>query len=238
MKSLLVSERDTHCRYIAYIAAGCAAFKPQAVAASVRLAGGRIGYALRGDGVRFSRLRAVLAEKIAEVICVGYKYEFLCGQVHPAGLSRDQREILLAAVIAADFAEDARYVRLRLAEEKEEHCIDGFFRFRLRALSEKWQTVAACIPPAFTEGQLAEFMRYVLVTGSGRVFLKEGDVFDSRLRRLRRAALIEEGKPELNTLREIVLSGAGTVECLGAPSSRQERFLRTYYAGRVGFAAR
>ena len=48
--------------------------------------------------------------------------------------------------------------------------------------------------------------------------------------------LIEDGKPELNTLREIVLACAGSIECLGALSLRQEHFLRTYYAGRVGFS--
>ena len=236
MESLLVTENDTHCRYIAYLAACCAQGKPRSVAASVSVSGGRIGYALRGDPAKLARYASLLTDKIAEIICVGYKYEQLSAAVMPAGLDRDQREILLAAIIAADLSDDLRYVRRRLSEERGEHCIDGFFRFRLRALSEKWDAVAACVPPVFTADRLAEFMQYVLGGGRGRVFVKGGEVFDSRCRRLRRAALIEDGKPELNTLREIVLACAGSIECLGALSLRQEHFLRTYYAGRVGFS--
>ena len=40
----------------------------------------------------------------------------------------------------------------------------------------------------------------------------------------------------MNTLREIVLSGAGKVECLTAPGTRLENFLRRYYAGRAVFS--
>lgn len=233
MVEISVSERDSHCRYIAHVAGALAAAKAPA-ASRVRFADGRVCFAVEAERDKLPRLRAAAEAAIAEVVCVGYKYEVLRGLVHPAGLTPQEKEVLLAAVIAADLEEDKKYARARLAEESE-HCIDGFFRFRLRPLSEKWKDVAAVIPYFFTGRQLREFLDFVLHGSGGRVFLKGEDVYDSHCRRLRRAHLIEEGRSELNTLREIVLSGAGRVECLSAVTAGQEAFLKNYYAGRVCF---
>ncbi len=234
MVDISISESDAHCRYIAHAAAALAAAKAPA-AAKVRFAGGRVRFVLSADDEKAPRLCAAAENAVAEIVCVGYKYEFMRAAVQPAGLSARERELLLAAVIAADLEADKKYVRARLAQESE-HCIDGLYRFRLRPLREKWREVAAVIPPCFTAAQLHDFLEYLLRAGAGRVFLKGEDVFDSRCRRLRRARLIEEGRSELNALREIVLSGAGRVECLSAVSAAQESFLKSYYAGRVYFA--
>lgn len=230
MEQLILSESDGNCRYIAYIAGAVA--RAGDTSAEICLTGGRIALRLRAESL--AAVRGVAEEKIAEAICIGYKYALMRRDIHPAGLSAEEREILLAAIIAADFADDKKYVLARL-ETGGECAVDGFFRFRLQGLRKKWAGVAACVPEVFTGSQLAEFMEFLLGACRGKVFLKGGDVFDSRCRRLRRSSLIDGGKSEMNTLREIVLSCAGKVECLTLPSARQENFLRRYYAGRVGF---
>lgn len=235
MENLTVSDKESNCRYIAYVAGVLAAASSGAAAADIRFADGRVCFSVNAEQDKLAELRKRAEEKIADVICVGYKYEFLSRLIRPAGLSAEDREILVAAIIAADFADDRRYVLSGL-KKIEVHTIDGFYNFRLRALTEKWRGVAQCVPLYFDKERLAEFMEFLLGGNKGKVFLKGPDVYDCRCRRLHRAALIEGGKSEMNTLREIVLSGAGKVECLTAPSLRQENFLRRYYAGRVGFS--
>lgn len=231
MEQLTVSDREEHCRYIAYVAGALTAIGNRS--AHIAFEGGRVVFTLGADGEE-SALRRLAEERIADVICIGYKYSVLRGQIDPEGLCAQDREILLTAVIAADYAEDKKYVAARLGSPGR-YTIDGFFNFRLKELREKWQGVAACVPPVFTRGQLTEFMRFLLNTSRGKVFLKSGEVYDVRCRRLRRSALIGDASAEMNTLREIVLSGAGKVECLGSPTALQENFLRRFYGGRVFF---
>ena len=233
MEKLIVSEKECNSRYIAYIAG---------ILSGRAVSGARVQIGFEGDRVTLSaeteslvELKELAAEKIAEVLCIGYKYDLLSRCIRPSGLGAEDREILLAAIIAADFAEDYRYIRARLRDVSV-HTIDGFYLFRLQALREKWKGVAACIPTYFDEKQLAEFMEYLLGGSRRKIFLKGKDVYDCRCCRLRRAALIDGGKSEMNTFREIVLSGAGKIECLSALSAPQENFLRRYYAGRVGFS--
>ena len=226
-----VTETDGNCRYIAYIAAALA---KGGAAAQIGFESGRVRLSVAGEE---PALRRLAEEKVADILCIGYKYAELRPLICPAGLGEEDREILVAAVIAADLAEDLRCVLTRLRRAADAECtIDGFYRFRLSDLRAKWRGVAACVPAVFTRGKLADFMEYLLGAGRGKVFLKGDAVFDARCRRLRRSSLIEGGHSEMNTLREIVLSGAGKVECLVSPSSRQEDFLRRYYGGRVCFA--
>lgn len=234
MDELIVSERESAFRYIAYTAGALSGCRRTANT-EIRFQGGRVILCVRAGERALVALRAPVEDRIAEVYCVGYKYELLRAHVCPAGLTPEEREILLSAIIAADLAADKRYVLSRLAEVKE-HTLDGFYLFRLRELAAKWKNIAACVPPVFSNGQLIEFMQYILGGSRGRVFLKGNEVYDARCRRLHRASLLGE-KTVPDTLREIVLSGAGKVECLGKADEREERFLRRYYAGRVGFFA-
>ena len=233
MEKLILSEKQSNCRYIAY-AAGALAKAADGLSTEIRFSSGRVGLVLSARQAEMPALKKIAAEKIAEIVCVGYKYDFFRPLVRPAGLCEEDREVLLAAIIAADLAEDESYVRARL-EGIEEHSLDGFYAFRLRGLREKWRSIAACVPSFFSESELGGFMAYLLSGSRGKVFLQAGRVYDGRCRRLRRANLIDGGAAELRTLREIVLSGAGKVECLTAPTPRQEKFLRRYYAGRVAF---
>ncbi len=230
MDQITVSDREEHCRYIAYIAGALAAKRENN--ARICFDGGRVYFIVETTSP--VPTRKVAEDRIADVLCVGYKYAYLRANVCPAGLSAEDREILVAAIIAADFAEEKRYVLAKLAN-MQSHTIDGFYDFRLKELREKWESVAACVPPVFTKGQLTEFMQYLLHGGKGKIFLKGGEVYDSRCRKLRKSSLIGDESAEINVLREIVLSGAGKVECLGTPSCTQERFLRRFYDGRVFF---
>lgn len=235
MEKLTVSERESNCRYIAYVAGILSGKGTGTESAEIGFEDGRVTLSVAAESETYSELKKQAEEKIAEVIGVGYKYDYLSRAIRPAGLSAEDREILIAAIIAADFAEDTRYIVARL-RDIQVHTIDGFFAFRLQSLREKWKNVAACVPHIFDKKQLAEFMDYLLGGSRRKIFLKGSDVYDCRCCRLHRAVLIEGGKSEMNTFREIVLSGAGKIECLSQLSAAQENFLRRYYAGRVGFS--
>ena len=232
MEKLFVSDRECNSRYIAYIAGILSGRNAGGTEVQITFGEGRV--TLSAEAESLGELKNLAADKIAEVLCIGYKYDLLSRHIRPAGLGRQEREILLAAIIAADYAEDFRYIRARLRDVSV-HTVDGFYLFRLQSLREKWKGVAACVPASFDGKQLAGFMEYLLGGSRRKIFLKGKDVYDCRCCRLRRAALIEGGKSEMNTFREIVLSGAGKIECLSALSAPQEDFLRRYYAGRVGF---
>lgn len=231
MEQMVFSEAEAGCRYIAYIAGALA--NARGVCAEICAADGRVYLRARGEGLAAAQKSA--CERAAEVLGIGYKYAALSRLVRPAGLGREEREILLAAMIAADFPPERRYILARL-QTGGECAVDGVYRFRLQTLRKKWESVAACVPAVFTCGRLEEFMRYLLGGSRGKVFVKEDGVYDSRCRKLRRACLIGSD-PRLDTLREIVLSGAGKVECLAPPCAAEENFLRRYYAGRVGFSS-
>lgn len=233
MEAINISDKAEHCRYISYVAGALTAFRSGD--ARVSFEGDRVSFTMQAESGE-AALRRIAEEKIADVLCIGYKYEALEG-VRPAGLNVSEREILVSAVIAADFMQDKKYVLTKLAAIRQ-HSIDGFYEFRMRRLREKWQEIAACIPRAFTRDQLCAFLEYLHSSSKRRIFLKGGEVYDARCRRLRYASLLAEGKDEKTVLREIVLSGAGKVECLGSLSPAQEKFLKQYYAGRVAFAAR
>lgn len=231
MSDMVISDKESAFRFIAYIA-GALSGK---AGGEISFSGGRVYLHVRAQGELPACLLAALEDRIAEVYCIGYKYAYLRENIGAAGLREEERGILLSAVIAADLAADKRYVRARLKEVRE-HTLDGFFRFRLRDLEEKWRSVAVGIPRVFTDGQLADFMAYLLGISKGKVFLKGHSVYDTRCRKLHRSFLLDAAGGG-DAVREIVLSGAGRIECLGTPGEREENFLKRYYAGRVAFFA-
>ncbi len=232
MEKLIISDKSIHCRYLSYVAATLAPM--QEAALSISFDSDRISVIVGYDEREREKIRKVVDEKVAEILCIGYKYDELRTYVKTEGLSREDKEILLAAMIAADFRDDTEYVRAHL-QGVENHTIDGFYNFRLQALRRKWRGIASCVPAVFTRPKLKEFMGYLLGEGGGKVFLRGKEVYDARCRRLSRSSLIESEISEMSALREIVLSGAEEVECMGNLSAKQELFLRRYYAGHVAF---
>ena len=233
---IVISEKENNARYIAYV---FTSLQPLLEACGAKSAfsfdGDRIFLKIAAEEKYETYLRRFAEEKIAEVIAVGYKYEYFRRTLSPAGLRGGEREILLAALISADFADDKRYVFARLRGASV-YSVDGFFAFRLGALLRKWKGIVGCVPPYFTREKLSAFMRYLLREDAGeKVIVRGADIFDGKYHKLRRATLIEEGATDMNAIREIILSGAGEVECVGVPPPGQEKFLRDYFAGKVSF---
>ena len=233
---IVLSEKEENARYIAYIFTSLQpVYEACGAKTSLVFGGGRIALKVCAGDRYGPYLRKFTEEKVAEVISVGYKYDVFSRALHTAGLGAGEREILLAALISADFADDRRYIFSRLRGMKT-YTVDGFYLFRLGALKRKWEEVTACVPAVFTGEKLAAFMGYLLREETGeKVFVRGSELYDGRYRKLRRATLIEEGVSEMNAVREIILSGAGEVECVGAPTPCQENFLRRYFAGKVSF---
>ncbi len=176
---------------------------------------------------------AEAADKIAEVIAVGYKYEYFKKEIVAAGLNKSEREILLASLIAADLAEDKKYVFDRVKGVKES-AIDGIYNFRLKALKKKWKDVADYIPQCFLGSQLKDFVVYLIENRKKRAYVDDKKVYDNYYRRLTRCTLL--GGEEMPVIREVLLSGCGEVEIRGALPEEDERYLKEFYGDRVYFA--
>lgn len=176
---------------------------------------------------------AEVADKVAEVIAIGYKYDYFKKEVKTAGLNKTEREILLASLIAADLTEDKKYVFDRVKGEKNA-AIDGIYNFRLKALKKKWKDVAEYIPQCFVGSQLKDFVVYLIENRKKRAYVDDQKVYDNYYRRLRRCALL--GGDDILVIREVLLSGCGEVEIRGEVPKADETYLKEFYGDRVYFA--
>lgn len=180
-------------------------------------------------------IRAEIEDKIADIIAVNYKYACFSATVHPCGLTEDEREILLCALIAADIDDDKAYVKRRVASERE-YSVDGLFNFRLAPLKKKWEGVAAYVPKAFNGDKLRDFIAFLLEEKRGtRVFVENGRVFDKHFRRMNRTFLTGRQYGDCRLLNELLLSGCGEVELLSAVSDCEEGLLRDFFGSKVIF---
>lgn len=177
-----------------------------------------------------SALRDLVREKIAEVIGVGYKYEFLWKRLNVC-LSGREKRLLCAALIAADAEGDETYVRRKITGA-EEYAIDGIYAFRLAALREKWERIADYIPPGFSSVDLKKFCDFLVGESKNKIYVKGNVVFGENLVPLRRSRLTGEEDAET----EIMLSDAGFVYCLGEVEDSLGDFLQKYYAERAIFS--
>jgi len=177
--------------------------------------------------------RSSLEEKIGEVIAVGYKHEYFEKYVRVSGLNDEEYSLLLAALIAADFTEDCSYAASKTVGDP--YTIDGSFNFTLKPLAEKWAEVVACLPPVFRPGQLKDFISYLVSERKSRkVYVAKGGVYDECFTRLKRVNLCGDGE-ELKTVREVILSGAGTVELDFKPPEKDEFYLKEYFGEKIFF---
>ena len=175
-------------------------------------------------------IRKYAEENIADVIAVGYKYRFFDKTLFLPLLDAAGRDILLTALVAADYPEDREYIRRKL-KGTGEYCIDGVFNFRLRELRVRWKGIAEYIPSEFASASLNSFLEFLIGESRGKGFLKDGKLYDEDYRMLNRSSLI--GRP--TPVREILLSGADNVYCFGAPDSVTSAFLKKYYGEKVVF---
>lgn len=230
MFEITVSERIENSSYITYLY--------HALGGEVHRAGGRgellLGgerAALRITGEEWEKeLRLLIARLIAEIVGVGYKYRFLDRQLRVC-LSKREKRLLSAALIAADLEGDCAFIRRKL-QGAEEYSIDGFYRFRLAALREKWQKIVDYIPDGFSSGDLKRFCEFLVGESKKKIYVKGNAVFGENFVPLRRSRLT--GEEDVET--EIMLSDAGFVYCLGDVADSVGDFLQKYYAERAVFS--
>lgn len=181
-------------------------------------------------------LHAEVADKIAEVIVVGYKYEYFKTAIRLAGLNRTEREILFASLIAADLSEDKKYAYERIKNVRET-AIDGVYNFRLKPLKNKWKDVAEYMPTCFVGEQLKEFVSFLLENKKKRAYIDDCKVYDNYYRRLKRCDLFGgDGFDEGEIVREVIMSGCGEVEIRGTLPETDEKYLKEFFGDRVYFA--
>ena len=78
---------------------------------------------------------------------------------------------------------------------------------------------------------MQSFLEFLIGESAGKVFLKEGKLYDEEYRVLNRSALIGRASP----VREVILSGADNIYCFGAPDPVTLEFLKKYYKEKVVF---
>ena len=178
-------------------------------------------------------IRTEIADTVAEIIAIKYKYEFFKKNLHVGGLSKVEKEILFTSLIAADLEDDKKYAYERI-KTYQEIAVDGIFNFRLKPLKKKWQDVVGCVPSCFLNTQLKEFITYLLENKKKRVYVDGGRVYDSHYRRLKRTSLLDCEKVKI--VREVLLSNCGEVELNGAIPKEDEYYLKEYYTDKIIFS--
>ncbi len=183
---------------------------------------------------RYSEIiNAEIADKIAEVIAINYKYDYFLRELKISGLSDTENEILLATLIAADLEEDKKYAFDKI-KGSYELAIDGTFNFRLQPLKRKWADVVSYMPPSFINSQLKDFISYLLENKKKKVYVDGEKVYDAHYRRLKRCNLL--GGEKVNLLREILLSNCGEIEISGNIPKDDEVYLKELYKDKIYFS--
>lgn len=175
-------------------------------------------------------VRKFTEEVIADIMAVGYKYAFFEKRVPLPLLSAQEKRLLLTAVVSADYKEDKAYIERRLRGQKI-YCLDGFFRFRLRDLQKRWESVLEYLPETINARGVEEFVGYLTEEAEGNAFVKEGKAYDGEYRVLSRSVLTGQK----SVVAEILLCGAGHVCCFGKTDDETRDFLQKYYGEKARF---
>ncbi len=175
-------------------------------------------------------VRKFTEEHITDVISIGYKYTFFEKRLPLPLLTPFQRRALLTALVAADYQEDRAYT-LRRVRGLEKYCIDGTFHFRLQELKRRWEEIVSYIPTDMGEVAMEGFITFLAEDGEGKIFLKNGKVYDEEYRKLSRSLLTGVQ----STVGEVLLSGAEQVYCFGETEEETKSFLKKYYGEKVIF---
>lgn len=237
MEEITVTERATNDKNVGYLLATLASAADDLGGKIFRHADdARSVLTIRVPEEGADYLRSETEDRIADVIAVRYKYDFFRSRIRPDGIEGLKRELLFSALIAADLAEDKRYIMRKLRLFRE-YAIDGIWNFRLGALKRKWTDIVGYIPAYFDEKRLKDFIVYLVGEKRGRkVVVENGNVYDKNFNLLRRSDLIDatgEGK----LVREVILSGGGSVELIGNVPSLDEKYLREYFGSSVVISA-
>lgn len=180
-------------------------------------------------------IKTEIADKVAEIVAIKYKYDYFKKNVQIGGLSSTEKEILMASLIAADLDEDKKYAFDRI-KQYNDIAIDGIFNFRLKPLKKKWQDIVSYIPTCFVNAQLKEFVSFLLENKKKKVYIDQGRVYDSHFRRLKRCMLLDGDEAKIT--REVLLSNCGEVELTGEVPKDDEFYLKEFYNDKMVFSKR
>ena len=194
--------------------------------------GGRTAVEFSTEKLYEPYVRGETASAVAEVLVLWYKYRFFQKLLPLPALEKEERELLLTALIAADFQMDREYVKTRLSG-LEEYSLDGVFLFRMQDLKKSWAQIASCVPVTFSRESLGSFLEFLASEGKGRIFLRGEEVYDEEYRPLKRSALT--GK--YSAPKEILLSSAKIVYCFGEQSEKTREFLKKYFPEKTFFCS-
>lgn len=176
------------------------------------------------------RLKRFANEHIADILVIGYKYEYFRQNLFLPLLNEREKFLLYASLVSADYIEDKKYVLRRLDGIK--NCsLDGVFNFRLAELKSRWKEVSEYIPTDFGKYSLESFLDYVVTDGEGRAYLKNGKAYDENYRLLNKSELFGCS----SAIAELLLCGAGQVYCFGETDAETEVFLKKYYKEKAVF---
>ena len=175
-------------------------------------------------------VRKFAEDNIADIIAIGYKYAFFEKKLFLPLLSKTQKRLLFTALVAADYREDKAYALKRL-KGFSSYCVDGVFHFRLQELSRRWKSVAEYVSPDLGERELDGFLGFLTEDGVGKLYVKDGKVYDEDYRVLSKSKLTGEE----STVGEILLGNAERVYCFGTMEETTAAFLKKYYGGKAIF---
>ena len=175
-------------------------------------------------------VRKYAEEHIADVISIGYTYDFFEKRLALPMLSKQQKRLLLTAIVSADYPEDRAFVSRKIRGSAR-YCLDGFFHFRLRELVKRWEGIAEYVPANMSETGMDDFLSFLAEDGEGKLFVKNGKVYDEEYRPLRKSLLTGVESP----IGEILLGGAERVYCFGEVETDIRLFLQKYYAEKAVF---
>lgn len=233
MTSIIISERQENESNLLYVQSGAGElFSHADCSLTTKKVNNRVALTINCPECYLDIIRTEIADKIAEVIAIKYKYDYFQSAVHVAGLNSEEKEILMASLIAADLEDDKKYAFDRV-KNSDEIVIDGVFNFILKPLKNKWKEVVSYIPNCFLNEQLKEFISYLIENKKKRVYIEGGRVYDSHYRRLKRSSLL--GGENVKIVREVLLSNCGEVGLCGEIPKEDEQYLREYYNDKIIF---
>ena len=175
-------------------------------------------------------VRRFVEENVADVIAVGYKYAYFEKRLCLPLLNEREKHLLITALVAADYKEDRAHVARRLCGFAS-YSLDGVFHFRLQELKRRWEGVVDYVPTDMGVASLENFLEFLTEDGEGKLFVKDGKVYDEEYRLLSRSVLTGNA----SAVGEILLGNAGQVYCFGEPDKDTGVFLKKYYGGKVVF---
>ncbi len=229
MEEITVSDQGENSLYITYLYNALAGILARIGGCEELILGERAALRIRADDEE-GELRNALKERLTEIVGIGYKYRYLSGKLN-AALSVHDKNLLCAALIAADLEGDKSYIERKIGEGHE-YNIDGIYAFRLGPLREKWQHIVEYVPAGFSANDLKQFCDFLVGESKNKVYLQGNTVFGENFKPLRRSWLF--GKEDTET--EIMLSDAGFVYCLGDVEDEVSEFLQKFYAERAIFS--